>query len=116
MKLKFAFACAVAVVLSGCAALLPQAETIKFSGRNAELRVVKTGCVLDSGTYTDVSGRGNSHPMARFIAVSNGGQTVGQWTAYCEAVVPNGTSSCKIFGPKKAASECGNYDRYMVTN
>lgn len=116
MKLKFALAVAAVTILSGCAVLLPPAEVIKFSGTNADFSVVKTGCVLEPGRYTDTSGKGNSYPMVKFIAVTSGGQTVGQWTAFCEAVVPNGTSSCRIVGPKKAAFDCSNYDRYMVTN
>lgn len=116
MKLKCAIAVAVIAALGGCAAMLPPPETIRFSGENAKFSFVKTGCVLGSGTYTDLSGKGKSRPMLKFIAVTSAGQTVGQWTAFCEAVAPNGTSTCNISGPKKSYYQCDNYDEFMVTN
>lgn len=116
MKLKCAISVAVITALGGCAAMLPPPKTIRFSGEEAKFSFVKTGCVLDSGTYTDLSGKGKSRPMLKFIAVTSAGKTVGQWTAICEAVVPNGTSSCSILGPKKAYYQCDNYDEFMVTN
>lgn len=116
MKLKCALAVAVVAILSGCAVLLPPATVINFTGTKGDFSVVKTGCVLESGRFTDKSGRGNPYPLVKFIAVTNSGQTVGQWTAICEAVVPNGTSNCRISGPKKAAFECSNYDQFMIAN
>jgi hypothetical protein len=102
--------------LAGCSSMLPPDETRTLSNSRAKFTFVKSACVLGSGQYTDLTGKGNSHPMFKFIALTNSGATVGQWYALCDAVMPNGTSSCAISGPKKAYFECGDYDKFMMVN
>jgi hypothetical protein len=114
MNVRAASVFAIVAALGGCSTVLPTPETIKFSGTGAEFAFEKKGCVLTNGRYTDLSGKGNSRPWMKFIAVTNGGQTVGEWMALCAAVVPNGTSSCEIVGPKKAYYECSNYDQFRL--
>jgi hypothetical protein len=114
MHKRVASVLAILTALGGCAAVRPTSETIKFSGTGAEFAFEKRACVLTNGKYTDLSGKGNPRPWLKFIAVTNGGQTVGEWTAFCAAVVPGGTSSCDIVGPKKAYYECSNYDKFVL--
>jgi hypothetical protein len=116
MKFKFGISVAIMATLGGCASMLPPEETHTFSNSRAKFTFVKSACVIDQGQYTDLTGKGNSHPMLKFIALTSSGATVGQWYALCEAVVPNGTSSCSISGPRKAYFECGNYDKFMMVN
>ncbi len=107
--------CVLSVVgLAGCAVMAPGNEPYRFSNEKSEFSFVKIGCVLDQGKFTDRSGKGNSYPYIRVIAITNGGETVGQWSASCRAVVPNGSSSCSISGPQKAFFECTNYHTFQV--
>lgn len=99
--------------LAGCVTL-PEEKVISFSNASAKFSVVKYGCVIEEGKYTDVSGNGKSKPFVRLIALANGGETVAEWTGYCDTVIPNGTSRCQMFGPRKAASQCSNYETYRV--
>lgn len=116
MKAVIAVCVSTVALLAGCATMLPPEETFRFSGDKAEFTFVKSGCVLVRGKYTDRSGKGNTYPYVKFIAVSNSGETVGEWRASCSAVMPNGTSSCDISGPKKAYFECANYHKFSVVN
>lgn len=116
MKATIAVCIFTVTGLTGCAAMMPTEETISFSGAIANLTVIKRGCVMEQGQYTDRSGKGKSFPYVKFIAVSNSGETVGEWHASCKAVVPYGTSYCNISGTKKAHFECANYDKYTLVN
>ena len=88
--------------LQGCATEATQEQNIYFSGAKADFTVVKTGCAIRSGQYTDKTGKGNAYPSILFIAVAEDGRTLAQWGATCRAVAPNGTSECKISGSGKA--------------
>lgn len=113
--LKYA-AMSCVVLLTACSSMLPTPQIIRFSSDRGELAIEKVGCVIQRGQYTDRSGNGNARPFFKFIAVTEGGATAGQWYASCQAVVPNGTSTCDINGPRKAAFECANYDHFMMAN
>jgi hypothetical protein len=100
--------------LTGCA-VLPQDEQYGFSNASAKFSFVKQGCVIEEGKYTDVSGKGKSRPYIKLIAVTNGGETVAEWSGYCNTVIPNGSSQCRLSGPRKASFQCANYDSYRAT-
>ena len=87
------------VFLSGCAAPISLIPTpITFSNANMTLTVVQTGCGVRTGEYRDLSGKGNSFPYLRFVAIDKAKNTVGEWRASCHAVVANGISQCSISG------------------
>jgi hypothetical protein len=100
MKNKFnavAVICSAFVaLLTGCANLSPVSLT--FESTKMSFMVIKTGCAIRSGEYRDLSGKGNSVPMMRFVAYDESNATVGEWLASCNAVIPNGVSQCKVSG------------------
>lgn len=97
----------IALAVLGCAVGAMQERQVRFTGQEAEFSFVKGGCLMKKGQYTDRSGRGRSSPFIKFIAVSDNGQTIGEWKAYCKSVAPNGTSSCEIHGEGTAATGGG---------
>jgi hypothetical protein len=113
--LNVTVACGV-LALAGCAGMLPPTQVVRFSNDKAVIAIERVGCNLERGQYADTSGRGHAHPFFKVIAVSNSGATVGQWFGSCEAVTPNGSSSCLFSGPKRAAFECGNIDHFEIVN
>ena len=114
MKSITYFSVALAMTLQGCAPMVTPVESVDFAGSTFRLSIEKHGCVLGPGRYTDLSGKGNSMPALRFIALDASDNTVGEWYASCEAVVPNGSSICRINGPKRAHFECSNYAKYRT--
>lgn len=101
-----------AVSVAGCAGVVQPSQTIRFAGPKAELTIEKKGCELGNARYTDLSGKGSSGSFTKFIAVSDSGITAGQWYASCPAVVPFGSSACRISGPQRAYFECSNYHKF----
>lgn len=105
--------------LQGCATAVLQEQRIQFSGENAEFTVVKTGCMIRRGQYTDKTGRGNASPYIKFIAVADDGRTLAQWRATCRAVAPNGTSDCDVSGDGQAfegggGMGCPDFQKFRI--
>ena len=119
--MKLLLVIALATTLQGCATGVLKPETLRFSGENYELAFVKSGCLLKEGQFTDRSGKGNSFPYIKFIAVSDSGKTIGQWYASCKAVAPNGVSDCNISGSGSAyegggGMGCPDFQKFRTVN
>lgn len=111
----------IAATVQGCATGVLKEEKIRFSGDKSEFIFVKSGCFLKSGQFTDRSGQGKSFPLIKFIAVSDGGKTIGEWRAFCRAVAPNGTSDCDIRGEGRAydgggGMGCPDFQNFRIVN
>lgn len=88
----------LSTTFQGCAVGVLNEQRIKFSDEDAELVVVKRGCLIRRGEYSNRSGRVNSSPSVKFIAVGKGEKKIGEWYASCKAAEPNRTSDCDIMG------------------
>ena len=105
----------IALILQGCAGYVPpNSGQVEFRSSMFEFSAIRYGCVFETGKYKDLSGLGNPHPSFRFIATSASGVTQGQWMVFCDAVVPNGISTCRISGPRRAHFQCGEDKNYQV--
>lgn len=114
MKIAYIFGAFSLIGLASCAGL-PQEEVHSFSNASGKFSFVKLGCVIEDGRYTDISGNGKTNPRIKLLAVTNSGETVAEWYGTCNTVIANGSSQCRMSGPKKASFQCANYDTYRVS-
>ena len=73
---------------------MEEPTTLPVTG--GEFIAMRTGCTIKRGEFVDKSGKGNSSPRFKFIAVNGQGKTIGEWVASCQAVAPNGRSDCQV--------------------
>lgn len=97
-NVKILTAFLLSTILQACATGVLDEKRIKFSDEYGELTVVKRGCLIKRGEYSNRSGRVNSAPSVKFIAVGKGEKKIGEWYASCKAAEPNTTSDCDISG------------------
>jgi hypothetical protein len=87
----------LSVGVSGCSMYAKKSEKFVWSN-NSEFTLYYNGCDLTShkSKYKDSSGKRRNGPRISIMSVSEDGETIGEWIAYCGSVQAYGTSDCAI--------------------